>query len=89
MKFIIIGINAYMLISYFMDVDTSNSDASIGFGFIALMVVLTIINIPLYIVYKVIDKKAKRLCPAGGVNVKVGLTICPMCKFDFAKSAGA
>ena len=57
MKFIIIGINAYMLISYFMDVDTSNSDASIGFGFIALMVVLTIINIPLYIVYKVIDKK--------------------------------
>ena len=78
-----------MLISYFMDIDTSDSDASIGMGFIALMVVLTIINIPLYIIYKVIDKKAKRLCPACGVNVKVGLTICPMCKFDFLKSAGA
>ena len=89
MKFVIIGINAYMLISYFIDIDASDSDTSIGFGFIALMVVLTIINIPLYIVYKVIDKKAKRLCPACGVNVKVGLTICPMCKFDFAKSAGA
>ena len=89
MKFVIIGINAYMLISYFMDIDASDSDTSIGFGFIALMVVLTVINIPLYIVYKVIDKKAKRLCPACGVNVAVGLTICPMCKFDFAKSAGA
>jgi hypothetical protein len=89
MKFVIIGINAYMLISYFMDIDASDSDTSIGFGFIALMVVLTVINIPLYIVYKVIDKKAKRLCPACGVNVEVGLTICPMCKFDFAKSAGA
>jgi hypothetical protein len=88
LKFLIVGINAYMLISYSMDIDTSDTDASIGFGFIALMVVLTIINIPLYILYRVIDRKAKRLCPACGVNVKVGLTICPMCKFDFAKSAG-
>jgi len=39
MKFVIIGINAYMLISYFMDIDASDSDTSIGFGFIALMVV--------------------------------------------------
>ena len=88
-KFVIIGINAYMLISYFSDYDSTASDASVGFGFIALMVVLTISNIPLYILYRVIDKKDKRLCPACGVNVKVGLTICPMCKFDFAKASGS
>ena len=87
-KYVIIGINAYMLISYFMDIDTTDSDASIGFGFIALMVVLTVINIPLYILYRVISKKG-RTCPACGGQVKVGLTVCPKCQFDFAKASGS
>ncbi len=34
-------------------------------------------------------KRNPRLCPACGVKVEVGLTICPKCRFDFAKAAGA
>ena len=30
----------------------------------------------------------RRVCPACGVNVPVGLTVCQKCLFDFRKMAG-
>ena len=48
---------------------------------------MTVISIPLYIVYRITGKKG-RVCPACGVKVPVGLTVCPKCLFDFRKIAG-
>ena len=60
-----------------------------GIFFILLwLLVLTSVNVVLYIIYRITDKK-KRSCPACGVEVQVGRTICPKCNFDFAKAAGA
>jgi len=48
---------------------------------------MTVISIPLYIIYRITAKKG-RVCPACGVNVPVGLTVCQKCLFDFRKMAG-
>jgi hypothetical protein len=53
------------------------------------LLVLAAVNVVLYVIYRVTEKRNPRLCPACGVKVEVGLTICPKCRFDFAKAAGA
>ena len=85
---VIIALNAYFLISFFMNVDTSASadSTATGLGFIFLMFWLAIMNVVLYVIYRVTGGK-KRECPACGQNVKKGLTVCPSCNFDFMKAA--
>ena len=56
-------------------------------GFFFTLFLMTVISIPLHIIYRVTGKKG-RVCPACGVNVPVGLTVCPKCLFDFRKIAG-
>ena len=84
---VIIVLNAYFFISFFSGYDTSASDTANGFGVMFLVFWLAIMNTFLYVLYKVTGGK-KRDCPACGVGVKKGLTICPACKFDFVKAAG-
>ena len=86
---VIIILNAYFFVSYFMNVDTSstaNSTAT-GLGFMFLIFWLAIMNTFLYVLYKITGGR-KRDCPACGIGVKKGLTICPSCNFDFVKAAG-
>ena len=85
---VIIALNAYFLISFFMNVDTSSSadSTATGLGFIFLMFWLAIMNVVLYVIYRVTGGK-KRECPACGQTVKKGLTVCPSCSFDFMKAA--
>ena len=79
---IIIAVNVFFLISFFASIDANSSDTVVGLSFILTLFVLTIINIPLYIVYRVTGSK-KRECPACGSRVPVGLTVCRKCLYDF------
>jgi amino acid permease len=87
MGWVIIVVNALLLINFFTSVDPNNGDAVTGFAFIFTMFLMAIINVPLYIIYRVTGNKG-RTCPACGVRVRVGLTECQKCNFDFKKQAG-
>jgi hypothetical protein len=84
---VIIALNVYFLYVFFSNVDGTESDAALGLGFMFLMFWLAIMNVVLYVIYRVTGGK-KRDCPACGIGVKKGLTICPSCNFDFVKAAG-
>ena len=83
---VIIAINALIVINFFYGVGSESDSTVVGIAFIFTLFILAIINIPLYIIYRVTDKK-KRSCPACGSNVPVGLTVCEKCLFDFRKAA--
>ena len=84
---VIIGINALLLINFFTAIDENMSDLSLVLGFFFTLFLMTVISIPLYIIYRITGKKG-RVCPACGVKVPVGLTVCPKCLFDFRNMAG-
>jgi hypothetical protein len=84
---VIIALNAYFFISFFINLDPTDSDTVVGLGFIFLIFWLAIMNTFLYVLYRVTGGK-KRDCPACGVGVKKGVTVCPSCNFDFMKAAG-
>ena len=84
---VIIVLNAYFLISYFMGIDGTESDIAIGLGFIFLIFWLAIMNTFLCVLYRITGDK-KRECPACGKGVKKGITVCPSCNYDFFKAAG-
>ena len=83
---VIIALNVYFLYAFFSDVDATDSDTALGLGFIFLMFWLAIMNVVLYVIYRITGTK-KRECPACGKNVAKGLTVCPSCNFDFMKAA--
>ena len=83
---VIIALNVYFLYAFFSGVDGTESDTALGLGFMFLMFWLAIMNVVLYVIYRVTGGK-KRECPACGQNVKKGLTVCPSCNFDFMKAA--
>ena len=85
---VIIALNVYFFLSFFLNIDTSSTSDSTatGIGFIILMFWLAIMNTILYVLYRITATK-KRLCPACGSKVPVGLTVCEKCLFDFRKAA--
>jgi len=86
---VIIVINIYFIYALskgIVDLSTSSSDAAVGIYIFISMIVWAVINVVLYVLYRVTGGK-KRDCPACGVGVKKGLTVCPACKFDFMKAA--
>ena len=83
---VIIALNIYFLYVFFSDVDGTESDTALGLGFMFLMFWLAIMNVVLYVIYRVTGTK-QRECPACGKNVAKGLTVCPSCNFDFMKAA--
>ena len=83
---VIIAINAYILISFFSGYDVNADDTANGIAIMVIIFFLAILNTFLYVLYRVTGTK-KRECPACGVNVKKGLTVCPSCHFDFMKAA--
>jgi hypothetical protein len=82
----IIAIDAYIIISFFSGYDVNADDTTNGLSIMVIIFFLAILNTFLYVLYRVTGTK-KRECPACGVNVKKGLTVCPSCKFDFMKAA--
>jgi hypothetical protein len=84
---VIIAINAYILISFFAGYDVEGDDTANGLAILFILFFLAILNTFLYVLYRVTGTK-KRECPACGKNVKKGLTVCPSCNFDFVKAAG-
>ena len=61
-----------------------------GVLFIIIWLLISMaVNVVLYVLYRITAKKNRRKCPACGINVAIGLTVCPKCSFDFAKAAGA
>lgn len=85
---VIIGVNALIVVNFFYGISGEDDSTVIGIAFVFSLFILAIINIPLYIIYRVTDTK-KRQCPACGVGVKKGKTICPSCNFDFGKAASS
>lgn len=83
---VIIVINAYIIISFFSGYDVNGDDTANGIGIIFTFFFLAILNTVLYVLYRVTGTK-KRECPACGQTVKKGLTVCPSCNFDFMKAA--
>ena len=91
MGWVIIVFNAYYLYAFSKGVvDLSaegGSDTSVGIYAIFSLFVWAVLNIILYVLFRVTAKK-KRECPACGVKVPVGVTVCQKCLFDFKKQAG-
>ena len=87
---VIIALNVYMVGSFFKNVfdltNSGSSDTSIGIFFFLSLIIWAVINVPLYIIYRVTGSK-QRLCPACGLRVKPGKLLCPACGFDFFKNA--
>ncbi len=87
---VIIAINVYFLYALSKGVyeigNDDGSDAAVGIYVFVSLIVWAVINVVLYVLYRVTGGK-KRECPACGQNVKKGLTICPSCSFDFMKAA--
>lgn len=83
---VIIALNIYFLVSFSMQIDLNDSDLALGIQFFVLIFWLAIMNTFLYVLYRVTGKK-KRVCPACGSKVKVGVTNCDQCSFDFMKAA--
>lgn len=83
---VIIALNAYFVFVFFKDYDTTASDTANGFGLMILVFWLAIMNTFLYVLYRITGGK-KRECPACGSRVKVGITNCSKCGFDFMKAA--
>lgn len=81
---VIIAINVYIIFNFLLGVSGEDDATVTGLSFIFLMFILAVINIPLYVIYRITDKK-KRDCPACGSKVPVGLTVCENCLFDFRK----
>lgn len=84
---IIIAINLLLLLNFVSTLGKVSSDLAIGVAFLFTLFLSTVISVPLYIVYKITGKK-KRQCPACGVNVPIGLTVCQKCLYDFRKNLG-
>lgn len=83
---VIIAINLFFVFNFFSSVDSNNSSTVTGLSFIFTFFVLVIIDIPLYILYRITAKKGRE-CPACGSKVPVGLTVCEKCLYDFRKQA--
>ena len=83
---VIILLNVYFFVSFSMQIDPNDSDLAIGIQGFVLIFFLAILNTFLYVLYRVTGKK-KRECPACGSKVKVGITTCSECSFDFMKAA--
>ena len=83
---VIIAINAYIIISFFSGYDVNGDDTANGIAIMVTFFFLAVLNVFLYVLYRVTGTK-KRLCPACGQTVKKGLTVCPSCNFDFMKAA--
>jgi multiple sugar transport system permease protein/raffinose/stachyose/melibiose transport system permease protein len=79
---VIIAINAYFFISFFLGIDDSVTDEELDLRFMFTFFVLAIINVSLYVLYR-ITGGTKRDCPACGVGVKKGITVCDSCNYDF------
>ncbi len=89
---LILAFNAYYLYSFskgIVDISAEGGgDTAVGIYALFSLFVWAILNIILYILFRVTAKK-KRECPACGVKVSVGVTVCQKCSFDFKKQAGA
>jgi hypothetical protein len=87
---IIIAINAYYFYAFSKGVvelsADGSGDAAVGIYAFMSLIIWAVINVVLYVLYRVTGGK-KRECPACGKNVKKGLTVCPTCNFDFSKAA--
>jgi hypothetical protein len=83
---VIIALNAYFFISFVISYDTEASDTANGLGVMFLVFWLAIMNTFLYVLYRITGGK-KRDCPACGIGVKKGLTVCHSCSYDFMKAA--
>jgi len=86
MGWVIIILNAYFFINFFISLEPNASDTVIGFSFMFLIFWLAILNTFLYVIYRITGGK-QRQCPGCGNRVKKGLTVCPTCEFNFLKNA--
>jgi len=84
---VIIAINVYYLYAFSKAIiDLGDDEMAVGVYAIFSLLIWAIINIILYVLYRVTARK-QRKCPACGNNVKKGLTVCPACSYDFFKNA--
>lgn len=83
---VIIALNLFFVFNFFSSIDPNESSTVTGLSFIFTFFVLVIIDIPLYIIYRITAKKGRE-CPACGSKVPVGLTVCEKCLYDFRKQA--
>ena len=87
---VIIVLNVYFLYALFNGVSQLDSDGSgdtaTGIYIFMFIIIWALINIVLYVLYRVTGGK-RRECPACGNSLKKGLTVCPSCNFDFMKAA--
>ena len=92
MGWLIIVFNAYYLYAFskgIVDISADGGgDTAVGIHALFSLFVWAVLNIILYVLFRVTAKK-KRECPACGVKVPVGVTVCQKCSFDFKKQAGA
>jgi hypothetical protein len=88
---VIIVINALLIYSFTAGVieigAEESGDITAGIYIFISLIIMAVVNVVLYVLYRVTGG-SKRGCPACGIGVKKGLTVCPSCNFDFMKAAG-
>jgi hypothetical protein len=83
---VIIVINILMISNFFYGISGEDDSTVVGMAFFLTLFLMTVINVPLYVIYRITDKK-KRECPACGSKVRVGITTCSKCSYDFKRNS--
>lgn len=85
---LIIAFNIYFLYAFAKGViELGSDDLAVGVYAFMSLIVWGVINSILYVLYRVTNRNKGRSCPACASKVKVGLTACTKCGFDFKKAA--
>jgi hypothetical protein len=83
---VIIIVNVYFFVSLARAISSTNSDTTNGVILFIWLIFIATINVIMYVIYRITQRK-RRKCPACASNVKVGVTSCSKCGFDFMKHA--
>ena len=85
---VIIAFNVWYLFQMAKNAsELAGDDLATGAYLILAVLFWALLNVILYVLYRVTSKGRGRECPACGSKVKVGVTSCMKCGFDFMKAA--
>lgn len=80
--------NLYFVYFFFKGaIELEQDNLALGLFTITFLFIWAVVNVILYVIYRVMKRSASRLCPACASKVKTGITLCSNCGFDFMKFA--
>lgn len=84
----IIAANIYFVYLFFKGAfELEQDNLALGMFTITFLFIWAVVNVILYVIYRVTSRSSSRVCPACASKVKTGITLCSNCGFDFMKFA--